>query len=110
MVKGETKEQATRTHKHVNTQTQFAMNFDAIIFQYLTTVERQLQENKPAEVAATLQRLQVEGYSEKEAKHLIAQCVAIEMHEVMASDTPYSEERYVAMLRQLPTEPRTETK
>lgn len=86
------------------------MNFDAIIFQYLTTVERQLSENEPVETGITLRRLMEEGFSEKEAKHLIAQCVAVEMHEVMASDTPYRKDRYVAMLKQLPAEPKTETK
>lgn len=81
------------------------MNFDAIIFQYLTTVERQLQENKPAEVRETLQRLQAAGYSEKEAKHLIAHCVAVEMYQVMESDMPYDEKRYVEMLQYLPNSP-----
>ncbi|MFN7116289.1 MAG: DUF1841 family protein [Saprospiraceae bacterium] len=81
------------------------MNFDAIIFQYLETVNRQLQENKPPEVGLTLRRLMNEGYSEKEARHLIAQCVAAEMYQVMLTDTPYNEARYVQLLQQLPNEP-----
>ena len=81
------------------------MNFDAIIFQYLETVERQLKENKPAEVGLTLHRLMKEGYSEKEAKYLIAQCVAVEMYEVMSSDMPFNEARYVVLLKCLPDAP-----
>lgn len=77
-------------------------NFDAIIFQYLETVERQLRENKPVEVGMTLDRLKNQGFSEQEAKRLIAQCVAQEMYHVMESDTPYNEIRYVEMLHQLP--------
>ena len=86
------------------------MNFDAIIFQYLETVERQLLENKPIEVGLTLRRLIEKGFSEKEAKYSIAQCVAVEMYEVMSSDTPYNEERYVSMLKQLPIEPHSSEK
>lgn len=84
------------------------MNFDAIIFQYLETVNRQLQENQPPEVGLTLRRLMNEGYSEKDARHMIAQCVAVEMFQVMSSDTPYQEEKYIALLHHLPDPPHPE--
>ncbi|MDX1942038.1 MAG: hypothetical protein SFU99_15860 [Saprospiraceae bacterium] len=83
-------------------------NFDAIIFQYLETVERQLRENKPAEVGMTLHRLKEEGFTDQEAKRMIAQCVAQEMYQVMESDGPYNELRYIEMLHQLPNLPNME--
>lgn len=79
--------------------------FDAIIQQFMETVENQLKANKPIETRQTLERLKGMGYAEKEAKLLMAQCVASEMFQVMESNEPYNEERYVTMLKKLPESP-----
>lgn len=81
---------------------------DAIIQQFLETVENQLKADKPIETRQTLERLIGLGYTEQEAKKLIAQCVASEMFQVMESNEPYNEERYVAMLKKLPKSPEME--
>ena len=78
---------------------------EIIIRQFLETVENQLRDNDPAETAQNLARLQEAGYSERDAKLLIAQCVAKEVFDVVNSGEPFNEERYVANLRRLPEEP-----
>ncbi len=82
---------------------------DILKGQFLKVVDNQLQENKPPETAQTLQRLKDEGYSEKDAKLLIAQCVALEIFEVMKSNQPFNKERYVHNLNRLPETPSEET-
>jgi uncharacterized protein with ATP-grasp and redox domains len=78
---------------------------EIIIQQFLETVDNQLRDNDPVETAQTLARLQAEGYSEKEAKYLIAQCVAKEVIDVLNSGQPFNEKRYVTNLHRLPEEP-----
>ena len=65
-------------------------NFDLIRQQFLEVVDNQLEMGKPKETRQTLQRLQGLGYSELEAKSLIAQCVASEMYAVFQSNEPYN--------------------
>jgi hypothetical protein len=74
--------------------------------QFLSIVDRQLEENDPAETKLTLDRLQKEeGFSLEECKGLIAQCVAQEMACVMASNEPFNKERYLKFLSELPNPP-----
>lgn len=80
-------------------------NFDLILNQFLEVVEKQLQANTPKETQETLIRLKGLGHSDLEAKSLIAQCVAAEMYEVMKSNEPYNEQRYIQTLNQLPESP-----
>lgn len=79
---------------------------EIIIQQFLETVENQLQENRPVETAQTLARLQAAGYGEREAKLLIAQCVAKDVVDTMSSGEPSDQQRYVANLHRLPEEPK----
>jgi len=76
-----------------------------LIQQFLKTVDNQLRDNDPPETRQTLDRLQQEGYAERDAKLLIAQCVAAEMMAVMQSNEPFNEVRYVKWLHQLPKSP-----
>jgi hypothetical protein len=78
---------------------------EIIIRQFLETVENQLRDNDPVETAQTLARLKKAGYNERDAKLLIAQCVAKEVFDVVSSGSPFNEERYVANLHRLPEEP-----
>jgi hypothetical protein len=49
----------------------------------LQVVENQINENNPAETRQTLNRLVKAGYSKEEAKIMIAQCVSVEIFNVM---------------------------
>ncbi len=79
--------------------------FDAIIWQFLQKVENQLLENNPAEVLQTFERLRAMGYAEKDAKYLMAQCVASEMNRAVELDVQFDRQRYIELLQQLPQSP-----
>lgn len=81
------------------------MNKDVLKKSMLMAVENQLQSNEPPETAATLQRLMSEGYSRQAALELIATVLISEVFDVVKSDEPYDENRYVTRLRQLPDLP-----
>jgi uncharacterized protein with ATP-grasp and redox domains len=69
----------------------------------LMAVENQLKSNDPPETAATLQRLMKEGYSRQAALEMIASVLIGEVFDVVKSNEPYNEKRYVSRLHQLPT-------
>ncbi|NUQ22352.1 MAG: hypothetical protein HUU34_00250 [Saprospiraceae bacterium] len=71
----------------------------------LMAVENQLKSNNPPETTATLQRLMSEGYSRQAALELIASVLISEVFDVVESNEPYNENRYVSRLKQLPTLP-----
>jgi len=73
--------------------------------QFLEVVENQLRDNQPPETRATLERLTKEGFKERVAKELIATCVATEMYEVISSNMPFDEKRYIENLHRLPELP-----
>lgn len=72
---------------------------------FLQTVDNQLESNKPPQTRETFERLKKEGYSEQDAKLVIAQCVAFEMVKVATSQTPFNEARFVKCLEKLPNPP-----
>ncbi len=78
---------------------------DLLIRQFLAAVDDQLQSGQPPETTAALQRLQNEGFSTKDARLLIAQCVALEFTEALQSDTPFKNERFKQNLKALPATP-----
>ena len=71
----------------------------------LEVVENQLRDGTPPETRQTFQRLVAEGYSEDEARRLIAAVLASEIFGVLKHNRPYDETRYVAALRRLPKMP-----
>lgn len=73
--------------------------------QFLEVVENQLRDNQPPETRLTLERLKEEGFKERVAKELIATCVATEMYEVISSNMPFNEQRYIENLHRLPELP-----
>ncbi|MCB0567581.1 MAG: DUF1841 family protein [Phaeodactylibacter sp.] len=78
---------------------------DALKQQFQEILNNQLKNNDPPEVKQTLDRLKKEGYSDADARILIAQCVAAEIFNVLKSNKPYDNERYVRNLHKLPESP-----
>lgn len=71
----------------------------------LEVVENQLRDGTPPETRQTLQRLVTKGYSEEEARRLIAVVVTSEIFNVLKHNQPYNEVRFIVALRQLPKLP-----
>ena len=71
----------------------------------LEVVDTQLRDGTPPETRHTLDRLLAAGYSETEARRLIACAVTSEIFDVLTRKQPYDEARYLAALRRLPTLP-----
>ncbi len=68
-------------------------------------VDNQLRKNDPPETKLTLQRLTSEGYTEKEAKELIAGVVTAHIYEVLKHERVFNEDKYVRDLNRLPELP-----
>ncbi|MFT3949552.1 MAG: DUF1841 family protein [Agriterribacter sp.] len=73
--------------------------------QILQVVENQLRDNKPPETKEAYNRLLQMGISEADAKLYIAQCVAVEIFDVMKYQRPFNEKRFIKNLKKLPEEP-----
>ena len=71
----------------------------------LLAVEKQLAENKPPQVAWTLERLLAEGIEREEALKYIACALSIEIFEVLKHGATYDEARYLRNLARLPELP-----
>lgn len=68
-------------------------------------IENQIRDNDPPETRKTFERLLGTGHSGAEAKRLIACVLAAELFDVMKSDKPYDNARYVSKLERLPELP-----
>jgi hypothetical protein len=64
-------------------------------------VENQIAQGAPPETTATVARLQREGLGRHDAVHAVASVFVAEMHDILASQRDYDQERYVAALRAL---------
>ena len=71
----------------------------------LEAVENQLRDVNPPETSQTFYRLLKEGFSEKDAKELLARVVAVEIFEVMKKQEKFNLERFVKGLDRLPNYP-----
>ncbi|HEV8539350.1 MAG TPA: hypothetical protein VGR15_10585 [Bacteroidota bacterium] len=69
---------------------------------YLKAAATQLQANNPPETRQAFDRLRGMGYSEKDAKTLIASVIACESYVVIKSGKPYDHDRFVRNLKRLP--------
>lgn len=69
---------------------------------YLEVVENQLRKNEPPETRKTFDRLCTEGFTEKNAKILIASVIAFETFQTMKYNTTFDHERFVRNLNLLP--------
>ncbi|MBN1220163.1 MAG: DUF1841 family protein [Anaerolineae bacterium] len=64
-------------------------------------VENQIAANDPPETAETLARLVQQGKDRHEAVHEIAGVVVNDVYEIMKSNRPFDEQRYIRRLRHL---------
>ncbi|HET6572507.1 MAG TPA: hypothetical protein VFG68_02815 [Fimbriiglobus sp.] len=71
----------------------------------LEIVRNQLRAGNPPETRATLERLLAQGLPRERVLELIACVVASEVVDMVNSDQPYDEARYLAGLRALPRLP-----
>lgn len=73
--------------------------------QIFEIIKKQIKLNTPPETKQTFDRLKEIGYSDLDAKKLIAQCVAVEIYEVLKHKKPFNESRYISNMKKLPEEP-----
>ncbi len=67
----------------------------------LEVLENQLKADNPEEVSNTLNRLIELGHEEKIAKEKIAAVLLVEIYDVLKTNTPYNEKRYIQNLKNL---------
>ena len=68
-------------------------------------IENQIRANDPPEARETLDRLVREGHTREASMKLIGCALVSEIHDVLKSEAPYSNARYVANLERLPELP-----
>jgi ribosomal protein S7 len=73
---------------------------------YMEVVENQLRDNDPPETRTTCERLKSEGFSELDAKKLIAQAIVAETFWIMKKKENFNLNRFVKNLNRLPAEPK----
>lgn len=71
----------------------------------LEIVANQLRDGKPPETRQTYDRLVSEGYSDEDARRLIACVVASEVWHVIAKKEVFNAERFIRALNRLPVIP-----
>ncbi len=72
---------------------------------FKSVIEEQLATGKPPYAKHTLVRLKSEGYSEAEAKTMMAGVVAFHMSNMIDDDQAFNNNEYERLLRQLPEFP-----
>ena len=70
-----------------------------------SVVENQIRQNDPPETKHTYNRLISEGFSEDEVMKKLAMVVASEIDDVLKSNLPFNQERFIKRLNALPQEP-----
>ena len=71
----------------------------------LEVVDNQIESNDPPETRMTFNRLTEEGFSESEAKELIATVAVSEIFGVLKKNEPFDLKRFVTALNMLPNIP-----
>ena len=71
----------------------------------LEVISTQIRLNAPPETKKTFLRLRRQGFSEEETYKLMGYVVASEVFSVLQQNRPYSEEKYIAALKDLPKLP-----
>ena len=74
--------------------------------EYLEIIENQMKDKDPIETKTTFTRLMGEGHSAEDAKNMLADCIAIEVVDVIENGKTFNKIRYVLNLAGLPGEPR----
>jgi hypothetical protein len=73
--------------------------------QIFTIIRTQIESNDPPETKKTFDRLKEIGYSDRDTEMLIAQCVAVELFDVLKNNKPFDNSIYISNLAKLPEEP-----
>lgn len=71
----------------------------------IEAIENQIRDNDPPETRETLKRLMAMGESRDNAMRYIASALSVEVFEALKNKTPYSKERYLKNLKNLPELP-----
>jgi hypothetical protein len=71
----------------------------------MNVVENQLRDNDPPESRKTFERLLEEGFSELDAKKLIAKVIASETFWIIKKSDAFNHKRFVNNLSRLPEDP-----
>lgn len=71
----------------------------------MEVVEKQLREDSPPQTRETLERLTGQGFSNEDARHLIGSAIAAEMRDVVSQGRPFSKERFLSLMSNLPLLP-----
>ncbi len=75
---------------------------DLLMKEMRKVLANQLRANKPSVTRRTLERLKSEGYSDKEAKDMMAAALMVEIAGMLKMKRPYDEERLTKRLEALP--------
>ena len=67
-------------------------------------VKNQIRQNEPPETKQTYDRLLEEGFPEEEVIRMLAAVVTAEIYDVMKSEKPFNQERFIRRLQNLPDE------
>ncbi len=70
----------------------------------LEIVDNQINSNTPPETKAAMERLVAEGYSNEDAKEMIARVVVTQIYDIMKNMEKFNEQRFVEALNRLPQE------
>lgn len=73
--------------------------------QLFDVIDNQIKGNDPPETKQTYERLRGEGFDDFQAKQLIAQCLAVELFEMMKVQRLFDRDKFVGNLNRLPEEP-----
>lgn len=73
--------------------------------QIIEVIENQIRDNEPKETNLTYKRLIGLGYSKTDSKQLIAQCMALELFDVLKHKKQFNDIRYIDNLIKLPKDP-----
>ncbi len=68
-------------------------------------LQAQLSENRPEETKDTIDRLIKEGWSDKNARNLVSQCILVELFDMNKNKKPFDMKRYLSNLSKLPQKP-----
>ena len=90
------------TEKIVNAQSEKGQLAGEAIIE---AIEKQLEQNEPAETRKTLERLIASGESRENAMRFIASALSVEIFETLKNKKPYNEKRYIKNLKELPKLP-----
>ena len=73
--------------------------------QLFEIIDNQIKGNDPPETKLTYERLRGEGFDDFQTKQLIAQCLAVELFEMMKVQRLFDRDKFVENLNRLPEEP-----